>query len=122
MIPQMLAELPPRTEIVLANALYFKGRWQTPFKSEETTPGPFRIGDGRTVTLPRMQRKDRAFSYRETDRYQAVRLPFKNGAFDLVLVLPREGVSARTLGQEAWTGRGGRNFSTTKAIANAPAT
>jgi serpin B len=41
-----------------------------------------------------MHRSDRAFMYRETDAYQAVRLAFAGGAFEMVIALPREGVEA----------------------------
>ncbi len=37
------------TRIVLANAIYFKGDWETPFRERYTKEGDFRLGDGKTA-------------------------------------------------------------------------
>jgi serine protease inhibitor len=106
LIPQMLADLSPETRVVLANALYFKGRWQVPFQAEQTVARPFRVAGTQPSDVRMMHRSGRSFMYRETDAYQAVRLPFTGGAVEMVIALPREGLEAAGwatgLNAQAW--------------------
>ena len=44
-------------ELLLANALYFKGTWSSPFKQEKTSDKPFKLDDGRETSVPTMHRK-----------------------------------------------------------------
>lgn len=44
----------PSTVLVLTNAIYFKGKWQTQFDPKLTHDGTFRVDAGRTVTVPMM--------------------------------------------------------------------
>ncbi len=78
----------------LLNALYFKGAWAAPFDAAETREEPF--GDGPVV--PMMHKEDAEFSYMENDLYQAVSLPYGNGAYQMSIFLPREG---KTVGDVA---------------------
>ena len=88
LIPQMLATLNAQATIVLANALAFAGRWQTPFDPSLTRPGPFRR-DEVALTASFMQITDGLIRYRETDELQAVALPFAGKQFEMVVVLPK---------------------------------
>lgn len=70
----------------LLNALYFKGAWSDPFDAAETKEEPF--GGGPMVP---MMHKDRTkFTYAENDLYQAINLPYGNGAYQMSVFLPRE--------------------------------
>ncbi|UYO54594.1 serpin family protein [Rhodopseudomonas palustris] len=108
LIPEMLPELPAQTQIVLANALYFKGRWQETFKAELTKPGPFQVAGNEPATLPLMNRSDSSFLYRETDQYQAIRLPFAGRVYEMLIALPKQGIGAaqwaKELDEAAWSG------------------
>ena len=75
----------------LLNAIYFKGMWSTPFNAEETQEEPFADGD----PVP-MMHSTYDMQYAENDLCQAVTLPYGNGAYQMQLLLPREG---KTLGQ-----------------------
>jgi serine protease inhibitor len=44
----------PATNIVLANATYFKGTWLYPFDKTKTADGQFKLMDGTTKTVPMM--------------------------------------------------------------------
>ena len=70
----------------LLNAIYFKGAWANKFNKAYTQDEAFSGGE----TVPMMyQRED--FDYTENDLYQAVRLPYGNGAYQMTVFLPREG-------------------------------
>jgi len=42
----------PQTELILVNAIYFKGMWQKAFKDEDTQEVPFRMTEVRGHTSP----------------------------------------------------------------------
>ena len=87
MIPTVLDSLTYRPENVsyLLNALYFKGIWSSPFRKENTQDEPFGGGDD----VP-MMHQEKSIRYAENDFYQAVRLPYGNGAYRMDVFLPRE--------------------------------
>jgi serpin B len=80
----------PDTRLVLANAVYFKASWLSSFEEQRTQDGPFTLPDGGEVTVPLM-RQTSYLPYAEGDGYQAVRLPYKGDAADMLVVLPEEG-------------------------------
>ena len=89
MIPKVLDEITfnPLAVSYLLNALYFKGAWSDPFDKAETKDEPF--GGGETV--PMMHKPYTEFKYTENNLYQAVNLPYGNGAYQMSVFLPREG-------------------------------
>ena len=74
----------------LLNALYFKGRWVVPFFEPYTMTTYF---DGKKATAEMMclERGYDEFLYAENDTYQSVVLPYGNGAYQMTVLLPREG-------------------------------
>lgn len=88
MIPSVLDSLTfdPTTVSYLLNAIYFKGMWSDPFNKEETQDEPF--GGGEKV--PMMHQEEESINYAENDLYQAIRLPYGNGAYRMDIFLPRE--------------------------------
>ena len=89
MIPEVLNEqsFNPLAVSYLLNALYFKGAWSDPFDKAETKDEPF--GGGEAV--PMMHKPYTEFKYTENNLYQAVNLPYGNGAYQMSVFLPREG-------------------------------
>lgn len=77
---------PPRTRLILANAIYFKGQWTQPFKPDLTRPRDFHLPDGRQKPVP-MMLQDGSFLYQQTADFQAVRLPYQGG-LQMELYLP----------------------------------
>ena len=104
MIPEVLREdsFNPNAVSYLLNALYFKGMWSSPFKKEETQDEPFGGGDD----VPMMHDFREGSLYAENDLYQAVRLPYGNGAYRMDVFLPREdktvGEVLETLSGDNW--------------------
>jgi serpin B len=80
----------PPTRLVLANAVYFKAALASSFVQEKTEDGTFALPGGGEVTVPLM-RQTSYLPYAEGEGYQAVRLPYKAGAADMLVVLPEEG-------------------------------
>ena len=70
----------------LLNALYFKGAWAKKFNPDYTKDEPF--NEGETVSMMHILDK---FQYTDNDLYQAVKLPYGNGAYLMTVILPREG-------------------------------
>lgn len=88
-IPTLFDRLPQDTRAVLANALYFKANWQSPFDPHDTAPGQFTTGTG-TVTTPFMQAQT-MMSVAHTDACTAVQLPYTGGRFAALAVMPNSG-------------------------------
>lgn len=83
--------------LFLINAVYFKGGWATRFDPARTAPGPFRLEDGRTVTVPLMHGKDVPVSIGAVDGVMLAELPYGGGAFGMVVALPPEGTRLAAL-------------------------
>jgi serpin B len=78
------------TVLVLANAIYFKAPWQSPFAEALTQDGTFTRLDGSQVTVPVMRVRAR-FSYVQGKGYQAVELPYGEGEMAMLILVPDEG-------------------------------
>jgi serpin B len=77
----------PATRVILANAIYFKGKWETPFDQKETKPHAFHLVGGGEKPVSTMWRHSH-FDYQQGDGFQAVRLPYAGGRLQMALFLP----------------------------------
>jgi serpin B len=84
----MTAPLDPMLRLIVLDAIYFKGAWLNQFDPKETRDLPFTLTGGEEVRHPRMVRAGK-YAYRETDRFQAVELPYAGGDVSMIVVLPR---------------------------------
>lgn len=92
-IPTILEPpLDPRLRLILLDAIYFKGDWQSPFDTNLTRDLPFTLADGQIVQHPRMSRTGR-YGYYEENRFQAVELPYAGGEISMFVFLPRGGLN-----------------------------
>jgi serpin B len=82
----------PTTKLILVNAIYFKGRWQSPFESKRTEDADFHLADGATVSAPLMYRTLDGAACLENDRFQGLLIPYKGRTCSMLVLLPREGV------------------------------
>lgn len=81
------------THLVLANAIYFKGAWQSPFSKYETHDAPFTLEDdaaSETTASVSMMTMEKNFIYSEGDNFQAVELPYIGDEFSLIIFLPKK--------------------------------
>ncbi|MFZ0887058.1 MAG: serpin family protein [Candidatus Binataceae bacterium] len=105
-IPTIVARTDPNTRLVITDAVYFKGRWASPFNKKATETRTFHLQDGRSVTTPMMMQNGQ-YSYLENDSFQAIRLPYGNGRFVMYVFLPhttsRLADFVRSLDETHWT-------------------
>lgn len=80
--------LTPRTQLVLANAIYFKGRWERPFDPRRTAPMAFLAAHSLTIMAPTMRRTG-IFKTKAFDACELLELPYAGGKLSMVVVLPR---------------------------------
>ncbi len=96
MVPQLLDRVHPDAVTYLLNALYFKGIWYRQFDKKRTQQESFTQADGKKLTVKMMHQKERFFAA-ENDNYQTVVLPYGNGSYEMVVLLPREGKDLSSL-------------------------
>jgi serpin B len=89
-ITKLFDRLDPMTVLVLANAIYFHAKWQTPFDKAETQPGAFTTADGSQVPVKYMSGGAGLLAAIRGD-YQAVALPYAGGRFSALAVMPTHG-------------------------------
>jgi len=81
------------TRLVLANAIYFKGKWATPFDKAATKAEPFTVRPGTTVQAQMMHNKKLSAGYGEAADAQVLELeyvaPSADRAMSMVVILPR---------------------------------
>jgi serpin B len=97
-IKSILDNFPANTMTCLLNALYFKGTWSQPFfdKKETNEYATFTNGDGSTSLVAMMHSNLKA-NYAAGPGFEMLELPYGNEAFSMILLLPAEGSSARSV-------------------------
>ena len=83
------ADFSSDTRLVLTNAIYFKGSWDTAFLKERTEIEPFHRLDGSQKKVPLMHRINE-FAYTENNAYQAIDIPYKGMDVSMLVWLPRK--------------------------------
>jgi serpin B len=101
-IPKLIDKIPQNSKMALVNAIYFYGSWATSFEKELTASNDFYLADGSTQPTDFMQHDFKANDmlgpeYTETKEYQALALPYKGGKASMMILLPKEGISADQL-------------------------
>jgi serpin B len=102
-IPRFLEPpLDPRLRMILLDAIYFKGKWSTPFDKKFTQDKPFKLADEQSVQVPRMSRSGN-FMYYENQTLQIVRLPYGDGDMAMYACLPKSSLETFIAGLNADT-------------------
>ena len=76
------------TPLVLTDAVYFKGKWVTPFDKGFTQSEDFWITPDRTVKTD-MMRVSQDFDYFENDLVQVLQIPYQGDRLSMLVILPR---------------------------------
>jgi serpin B len=81
--------LDPMTRLVLCNAIYFKGKWKTPFNPSDTQPYPFYVTSNETVTVPMMSLHDYfKIARSEDNRAELLETPYAGGDLSMIIIMP----------------------------------
>ncbi|NXE96524.1 OVAL protein, partial [Menura novaehollandiae] len=81
----------PQTDMVLVNAIYFKGLWEKAFKEEDTQTVPFRITEQESKPV-QMMFQTGTFKVAEitSEKFRMLELPYASGQLSLCVLLPDE--------------------------------
>jgi len=89
-IPTILDQLPANAVMYLINAIYFYGTWKYQFDKSKTIEADFIKEDGTTVQQQQMNIEE-DINYFGNDDFQMAGLPYGNGTFNFIMILPGEG-------------------------------
>ena len=81
--------LRPDTRLVLTNAIYFKGDWETQFDKAQTRNEDFHLSPAQAATAPLMHREGR-FSYFDGGTFQILEIPYKSKELSMIVFLPKD--------------------------------
>lgn len=95
-ISSILSRLNQSDIVVLLNALYFKGTWDSTFKPANTRPGDF-SGPGLAHHEVSMMHQTHYYEYLQTGAFSAIEMPYKGGQASLFVFLPEKNVSLKQL-------------------------
>lgn len=90
MVPKVLDKVSVDMLCYLFNALYFKSEWKFKFDKSATSAETFIGADGQALKVKMMKQAEN-YPYAENDTYQVVHLPYGNGAFSMMVFLPKSG-------------------------------
>ena len=90
------------TRLVLTNAIYFQGRWHSPFSPKDTKDGDFKLIAGGTVRVPLMHQKGN-FSLKHDQNADVIRLLYEGRNLAMSIVLPNEAAGLPALERDMTT-------------------
>ncbi len=105
-IPELFpaGSISSQTIMALANALYFKAKWQEQFNPSLTQKQDFTLPDGQMAKVDMMRKgavergyRLPEFRYAEMDGVQLVEIPYVNGHLVKLAMLPPKGTSLKNL-------------------------
>ena len=95
---KFMASESDQLKFTLVNTINFKGIWTDKFSKAYTQDEMFKGEDGKEQTVP-MMNQTHQFFYTENDLYQALCLPYSNGAYQMIVMLPKEGKTVQEVAQ-----------------------
>jgi serpin B len=89
-IPAIVDRINPEDIMFLINAVYFKGKWKYEFKKDDTVDELFYYADGSKAEV-KMMVQEASLGYFGNSEYKGLILPYGNGHFNMVVLLPDAG-------------------------------
>ncbi|XP_036319422.1 serine protease inhibitor 42Dd-like [Rhagoletis pomonella] len=92
-IPAIISsnDVGPDTQVVLANAIYFKAQWKQQFEPVDTKTKPFYIDAQRSVLVPMMSQVISArYAYLPDHGVKVVELPYRDTDLAMLVILPTD--------------------------------
>jgi serpin B len=78
------------TRLVVADAVYFKGKWLHRFSEKSTRETPFHVTPEKTVNAQIMWNSASDYGYRAADDYEVLTLPYIGGRIAMTVLLPKD--------------------------------
>ncbi len=75
----------------LINAVYFKGQWMFEFDEKETRDEDFTLAGGERKSVKMMNHPEITLPYYRDETLSCIELPYGNGAFGMMVMLPEDG-------------------------------
>jgi serpin B len=91
-IKEIVERINPNNVMFLINAIYFKGIWTFQFNEKGTFDDQFYLPDNSSVPCKMMAQKEE-YLYFANDQFQAVDLPYGDGQYSMVIILPNLNVT-----------------------------
>ncbi|WP_157447073.1 serpin family protein [Cytophaga aurantiaca] len=78
-----------QTQVLLTNAIYFKGNWLYEFDEKNTRKDTFSVNRNKKNIVDMMYQKHN-FNYYHDDYSQVLEMPYKGNELSIIIVLPKE--------------------------------
>ncbi|MCW3807265.1 serpin family protein [Plebeiibacterium marinum] len=105
-IQEIVDEVTPDHVMFLINAIYFYGEWKNRFDKGDTQQLLFNKENGTDVKCD-MMHQTATFSVYQDENLQMIELPYGNGHFNMVVLLPAEGNNVEniisSLDEDLWS-------------------
>jgi serine protease inhibitor len=95
-ITKIIENLSPLDRMVLLNAIYFNGIWTNKFDEKGTHNLSFTKSNGTTIEVP-MMKKEEKLDYTTNSLFSAVKMPYGNGQYNMVVMLPATGKNSQNV-------------------------
>jgi len=95
-IEKIIEQLNPLDRMVLLNAIYFYGTWTNEFDEEGTHNLPFNKTDGTGIEVPMMSKLEK-LPYTSNNLFKAIKMPYGNGQYNMVVLLPVGGNNSQDI-------------------------
>ncbi|CAK7318469.1 Serpin B6 [Vulpes lagopus] len=91
----------PGTNLILVNAIYFKGNWDKQFNKEQTTERPFKVSKNEKKPVQMMFKKSTfQMTYIGEIFTKILVLPYVGRELNMIIMLPDENISLKTVETE----------------------
>lgn len=87
MIPEILKEIPGGTVMMLINAVYFEGKWDTPFTEDKTFQSSF-YGTDKESVVDMMHLYGEHFTYMDNGEIKGITLPYDSDNVVMKVFMP----------------------------------
>ena len=90
---RVTADAVRQSAVILTNAVYFAGGWNSEFPATQTENAPFHLADGSTVNVPMMHHGRLTGAYRAGSNFEGAVLRYKQSGIFFLALLPKTGSS-----------------------------
>ena len=95
-ITSIIQQLNPLDRMVLLNAIYFNGVWTNKFDEKGTHQLSFIKTDGSSFEVP-MMKKEEKLEYASNSLFNAIKMPYGNGQYNMIVLLPENGKNSQDI-------------------------